>query len=160
MARVVVGLGSNLGDRVQNLRAAVRSIARLTGSTVRCSPVYETDPVGPPQPRFLNAAALFIEERTPRDLLEGLLAIERELGRVRSERWGPRVIDLDILWIEGVSCDEPELHVPHPRLTERAFAMRPLLDLVPDARDPRTGRTFEMPPLPERTMQAQSVSIG
>jgi 2-amino-4-hydroxy-6-hydroxymethyldihydropteridine diphosphokinase len=146
MARAVVGIGSNLGDRIENMRAAVRWIRRMAAGRLTCSPVYETDPIGPPQPLFLNAAVLFEEERHPRELLKGLIAIERELGRIRTERWGPRIIDLDILWIEGLTCSEPGLDVPHASLTERAFALRPLLDLVPDARDPRTGQPFSMPP--------------
>jgi 2-amino-4-hydroxy-6-hydroxymethyldihydropteridine diphosphokinase len=149
MPRVVIGIGSNLGDRLENLRVSVRGLARLSGTSVSTSPVYETEPVGPPQPRFLNAAALFElvfeDEWAPRTLLRGLLSIERELGRVRTERWGPRIIDLDILWIEGVTCDEPQLTVPHEHLVERAFALRPLLDLCPDAVDPRTGAAFGMP---------------
>jgi 2-amino-4-hydroxy-6-hydroxymethyldihydropteridine diphosphokinase len=150
MPRTIVGIGSNLGDRLENLRASVRWLSRLAGSKVRCSPVYETEPVGPPQPRFLNAAALLVEERHPREILKSLLSIERELGRIRTERYGPRIIDLDILWIEGVTHSEPDLSVPHVALTERAFALRPLLDLVPDAVDPRIGAVFEMPPEGER----------
>jgi 2-amino-4-hydroxy-6-hydroxymethyldihydropteridine diphosphokinase len=145
MPRVVIGVGSNMGDRLENLRSSVRWLDRLAGGPVARSPIYETEPVGPPQSRFLNAATLFFEERHPRALLKGLISIERELGRVRSERWGPRIIDLDILWIEGVSCDDPDLHVPHAALTVRAFALRPLLDLVPDAKDPRTGEILRMP---------------
>jgi 2-amino-4-hydroxy-6-hydroxymethyldihydropteridine diphosphokinase len=145
MPRTIVGLGSNLGDRLANLRESLRWLTRLAGSPVTASPVYETEPVGPPQPRFLNAAALFEDARHPREILRGLLSIERELGRIRTERYGPRLIDLDILWVEGVTCDEPSLHVPHGALVERAFALRPLLDLVPGAVDPRTGTPFQMP---------------
>jgi 2-amino-4-hydroxy-6-hydroxymethyldihydropteridine diphosphokinase len=145
MPRTIVGIGSNLGDRLENLRASVRWLSRLAGGTVACSPVYETEPVGPPQPRFLNAAALFTDDRHPREILKSLLSIERELGRIRTERYGPRIIDLDILWVEGVTCNEPNLSVPHAALTGRAFALRPLLDLVPDAVDPRTGVVFAMP---------------
>jgi 2-amino-4-hydroxy-6-hydroxymethyldihydropteridine diphosphokinase len=148
MPRVVIGLGSNLGDRFENLRMSVRALARLASSPVSTSPVYETEPVGPPQPRFLNAAALFEHvfdhDGAPRALLRGLLSIERALGRVRTERWGPRIIDLDILWIEGMTCDEPQLKVPHQHLVERAFALRPLLDVCPDAIDPRTGAPFRL----------------
>jgi 2-amino-4-hydroxy-6-hydroxymethyldihydropteridine diphosphokinase len=151
MPRAVVGIGSNLGDRIESMRVAVRWIGRMAPGRVRCSPVYETDPVGPPQPRFLNAAVLFEEARHPRELLKGLIAIERELGRIRTERWGPRIIDLDILWIEGVTCSEPGLQVPHASLTEREFALRPLLDLVPGAIDPRTGQPFRMPHVSEGT---------
>jgi 2-amino-4-hydroxy-6-hydroxymethyldihydropteridine diphosphokinase len=145
MPRIVIGIGSNLGDRLENLRSSVRWLDRLAGTNVACSRVYETEPVGPPQPRFLNAAVLFDVTRHPREILRGLLSIERELGRIRTERYGPRIIDLDILWVEGVICDEPDLKVPHVALTQRAFALRPLLDLVPEAIDPRTGARFEIP---------------
>src|SRR5277367_2616278 len=145
MPRMIVGMGSNLGDRLENLRASVRWLSRLAGGSVACSPVYETEPVGPPQPRFLNAAVLLTDDRHPREILKSLLSIERELGRIRTERYGPRIIDLDILWVEGVTCSEPLLQVPHLALTERAFALRPLLDLAADAVDPRTGALFQMP---------------
>ncbi len=113
---------------------AVRRIAphaRILG----VSRVYETDPVGgPEQPAFLNAAVALAWEGEPLALLDVLQRIEHELGRVRDVRWGPRTIDLDVLWIEGgVRIDDPRLVVPHPRLHERAFALRPLLDVAPDA---------------------------
>ncbi len=159
MARYVVGLGSNLGDRAENLRLAVAALRRIHGGAVVCSPVYETDPVGPPQPLFLNAAALLEESRPPRQLLASLLAIEAQLGRVRTLRYGPRTIDLDVLWGQGVVCDEPDLRVPHPELTLRAFAMRPLLDLVPDAIDPRTGDSFRMPPEAAGTLRPTAITL-
>jgi 2-amino-4-hydroxy-6-hydroxymethyldihydropteridine diphosphokinase len=159
MARVVIGLGSNLGDRLENLRVSVRGLARFSGASVNTSPVYETEPVGPPQPRFLNAAALFEHDEGPRGLLRGLLSIERALGRVRTERWGPRIIDLDILWIEGLTCDEPQLKVPHEHLLVRAFALRPLLDLIPDAIDPRTGTAFRMPASGEGGMTRTALEL-
>jgi len=128
------------------MRAAVRAIARVA-RVERTSRVYATAPVGgPPQPGYLNAAALVAWERSPEDLLDALLAIEAELGRVRREKDGPRTIDLDVLWIEGVTVDTPRLVVPHPRLHERAFALVPLLEIVPGARDPRTGAQYAAPP--------------
>lgn len=110
-----------------------------------CSPVYETPPAGGvPQGDYLNAAVVVVTAIAARALLDQLLDIERALGRVRPDatRWGPRTIDLDILWIEGESIHEDGLVVPHPRLAERAFALRPLLDLVPDATDVQTGAAF------------------
>jgi 2-amino-4-hydroxy-6-hydroxymethyldihydropteridine diphosphokinase len=105
------------------------------------SSLYDTVPVGgPPQPRYLNAAARLRTALSPRELLGALLGIERSEGRERRERWGPRPLDLDILWIAGLFVDEPGLTVPHPRLAERAFALLPLLEVAPDATDPRTGR--------------------
>ena len=159
MPRVVIGIGSNLGDRLANLRMSVLALERFSGSRVSTSRVYETDPVGPPQPRVLNAAALFEHDQTPRILLRGLLSIERALGRVRTERWGPRIVDLDILWIEGVTCEEPQLRVPHEHLVERAFALRPLLDLCPDALDPRTGAPFRMLGSEEEGIQRTALEL-
>jgi 2-amino-4-hydroxy-6-hydroxymethyldihydropteridine diphosphokinase len=105
------------------------------------SRLYETAPVGgPPQPDFLNAAVLIAWSASPLVLLDALHAIETKLGRVRSVPNAPRTIDLDILWIEGLILDDLRLIVPHPRLHERAFALAPLLDIVPDAVDPRTNQ--------------------
>jgi 2-amino-4-hydroxy-6-hydroxymethyldihydropteridine diphosphokinase len=131
----VIGLGSNLGDRRAHLAAAGRRIAEL-GTVVRASAIYETAPVGPLQPDFLNAALRLLTALSPEALLERLLDFERELGRVRNERWGPRVIDLDILWCLGVRLETEHLVVPHAELRARAFALVPLLDVAPDARDP------------------------
>jgi 2-amino-4-hydroxy-6-hydroxymethyldihydropteridine diphosphokinase len=140
--RVVVGLGANLGDRLATMRAAVRELARVA-AIAATSRVYETAPVGPAQPPFLNAAVLVSSwEGSPADWLRELLAIEASLGRVRAERWGPRTIDLDLLWADGVAVEGPELTVPHPRLRERAFALIPLLEVAPDARDPGTGEAY------------------
>jgi 2-amino-4-hydroxy-6-hydroxymethyldihydropteridine diphosphokinase len=139
--RAVVGFGANLGDRLATMRAAVRDLGQVA-RVVATSRVYETAPVGPAQPRYLNAAALVSWERSPMDLLGELLAIEAKLGRVRGERWGPRTIDLDLLWAEGVALEGPQLTVPHPRLRERAFALVPMVEVAPDARDPRTGEAY------------------
>jgi 2-amino-4-hydroxy-6-hydroxymethyldihydropteridine diphosphokinase len=144
--RVVVGVGANLGDRLATMRAAVTELARRM-HVEKTSRVYATAPVGgPPQPEFLNAAVLVAYAGAPLDLLDALLAIEARFGRVRAERWGPRTLDLDLLWIDGLAVDTPRLVVPHPRLHERAFALVPLLDLEPHARDPRTGARYVAPP--------------
>ncbi len=141
MRRLVIGLGSNLGDRAATLAAACDQVARADGlALVARSSLWETSPVGgPPQPDYLNAAALLVGSLAPRVVLERLLAVEAALGRVRSVRDAPRTIDLDLLWIDGEVVSEPDLLVPHPRLGERAFALAPLLEVAPDARDPRTG---------------------
>ena len=137
----VIGLGANLGDRLASLRAAVARIAEL--GTIRArSHVYETEPVGPPQPRYLNAAVALETELSPDDLMRALLAIESSMGRVRAEKNGPRTIDLDILWIERTTLATELVTVPHPRLGERAFALAPLLEVAPAARDPRTKRAY------------------
>jgi 2-amino-4-hydroxy-6-hydroxymethyldihydropteridine diphosphokinase len=143
--RVVVGLGANLGDRLETMRSAVRRLRSLA-ELEATSRVYRSAPVGgPPQPEFLNAAALLRFDGDPLSLLRSVVEVEEHLGRVRGERWGPRVIDLDILWIEGLVIESPELVVPHPRLHERAFALLPLLELVPGASHPRTGERFCVP---------------
>ena len=128
-----IGLGSNIGDREDNVRQALALIERELGS-VRSSGLYETDPVGvTDQPKFVNAVAELRTETPPRELLDRLLVIERELGRDRSSerRWGPRVIDLDVLLYGDEVIDEPGLTVPHPRLAERRFALEPLHELEP-----------------------------
>jgi 2-amino-4-hydroxy-6-hydroxymethyldihydropteridine diphosphokinase len=132
---VVIGLGSNLGDRRDYLVRAARQIRGL-GEVARVSAIYETDPVGEPQPSFLNAALRLKTASALPELLDRLLEVERALGRVRRERWGPRVIDLDILWCLGVTLRTERLVVPHAEVRVRAFALVPLLDVAPDASDP------------------------
>lgn len=140
--RVVIGLGGNVGDRLETLREAVFAIERIAPVLARSS-VWETAPVGgPPQGDFLNAAVLVRWDAAPIALLDALSNIERELGRVREVKNGPRTIDLDVLWIEGQAIDEPRLVVPHPRLHERAFALAPMLEVAPDAVDPRNGTRY------------------
>ncbi|MFL5766348.1 MAG: 2-amino-4-hydroxy-6-hydroxymethyldihydropteridine diphosphokinase [Actinomycetota bacterium] len=126
-----VGLGSNLGNRLENLRSAVRDLARTPGIRfVRSSSVYETAPVGgPEQGNFLNAVVEVSTELEPVGLLEAMRRIENELGRVRAARFGPRTIDLDLLLYGDEHIEEPELTVPHPRMHERAFVVVPLTEL-------------------------------
>jgi 2-amino-4-hydroxy-6-hydroxymethyldihydropteridine diphosphokinase len=128
-----IGLGANLGDREENLRAALERL-RVLGP-IRVSSFRETEPVGvTDQPPFLNAVAELETDLAPRELLARLLEIERELGRERAAetRWGPRPIDLDLLVYEHETVEEPGLTVPHPRLAERRFALEPLHELAPD----------------------------
>ena len=135
MTRALVALGSNLGDRASTIEKALEAICRLPGTCVVArSALVETEPGGgPPQGPFLNAAARLRYDGEPHALLEDLLRVERSLGRVRIERWGPRTIDLDILWIDGRTVDDARLVVPHPRLMERPFALEPLLEIAPEA---------------------------
>ena len=131
--RAFIGLGSNLGDRRALLRAAVDQL-QGAGDLVAVSPLYETEPVGGPadQDNYLN---LVVELRTadsPRQLLERSQALEAAAHRERAERWGPRTLDADVLWVEGDLVDEPDLTVPHPRMWERRFVLAPLADLAPD----------------------------
>ena len=122
-------MGSNLGDRRAVLAAAVAAL----GDVVAVSPVYETDPVGgPEQGPYLNIVVALETGRTARELLTAALALEADAGRERRVRWGPRTLDVDVLWVEGETVDEPDLRVPHPRMHERGFVMVPLADLAPD----------------------------
>lgn len=141
MYRTVVGLGGNLGDRLAHLRAGVRALAPL-GVVERVSSVYETEPLGPPQPRYLNAAVLLTTALDAEGLLDALLRIEASEGRERRERWGARTLDLDVLWIEGQAVRTARIVVPHPGLRERAFALLPLLEVCPAAADPLTGQRY------------------
>ena len=140
MIRAYVGLGANLGDREGTIRRAVELLGAEPGvEVVAVSALRETDPVGyADQPRFLNGAAAVETELAPRELLDRLLAVERELGRVRGEgpRYGPRAIDLDLLLYGDRVVDLPGLTVPHPRLAERRFVLEPLHELDPGLRLP------------------------
>ncbi len=138
LARAYLGLGANLGDRAGALAAALERLSATPGiEVVRCSPVYETEPVGvTDQPPFLNACAEVLTSLDPEKLLDACLAIEAAMGRERVERWGPRPIDLDVLLIEEREIETERLTIPHPRLLERAFALAPLCDLDRDLRVP------------------------
>jgi len=137
-----IGLGANLGDRIESLRAAVEQLAREPGFLLRgTSRVYETEPVGPPQPRYLNAVVKIGTLLSPRTTLRRLLEIEELLGRVRREHWGSREIDLDLLLYGDRIVADGALRVPHPRLHERAFALVPLVEIAADAYHPQMART-------------------
>ena len=137
----VLGLGSNLGNRLGYLREAVRQLQQHAQITA-ISALYETAPLGPEQPDYLNAALRLRAALEPLALLELQLSIERGSGRERTERWGPRTLDLDLLFIAGRTVDRPGLVVPHRELTRRAFALLPLLDVMPDASHPVTGERY------------------
>ena len=129
MARAFLGLGSNLGDRRRHLRDAVAAIPDV----VAVSRVYETAPVGgPDQGAYLNIVVRLDTKRSPRELLEICREREAEAQRVRTVRWGPRTLDVDVLWVDGQTVDEPDLVVPHPRMFERAFVLMPLRDVAAD----------------------------
>lgn len=130
MTRAFLGLGSNLGDRVAHLRAAVAA----TPDVVAVSPVYETDPVGGPEDQgpYLNLVVELDTVLDAHDLLALCGRLEAAAGRVREVRWGERTLDVDVLWVEGQTVAEPDLEVPHPRMLERRFVLAPLADLAPD----------------------------
>jgi 2-amino-4-hydroxy-6-hydroxymethyldihydropteridine diphosphokinase len=148
--RVLLGLGSNLGDRRRYLKEAVDSLVGVTA----VSGLYETDPVGGPagQPAYLNLVVAIESAATPHQLLGVCHRLEAAAGRVRQERWGPRTLDVDILWIDGETVDETDLKVPHPRMWQRRFVVVPLGEVAPDVaavgRDERAdGRVTRVEPL-------------
>lgn len=132
--RALIGLGSNIGDRVAQLRTAVAELQSTDDvSVLAMSSVYESDPVGgPEQPDFLNAVVLVDTALQPGQLLARLHEIEQVHGRMRTERWGPRTLDLDLIDYEDFSATEPELTVPHPLATQRAFVMVPAAEVAAD----------------------------
>ncbi|MER7504754.1 2-amino-4-hydroxy-6-hydroxymethyldihydropteridine diphosphokinase [Nonomuraea pusilla] len=146
--KVVLALGSNLGDRFQTLQGAIDTLFDAPGLVfVKASPVYETDPVGGPpgQLPYLNAVVL-AETSTlvPRTILERALSVENAFGRVRKEHWGPRTLDVDVIAVGDVVSDDPELTLPHPRAHERAFVLVPWFEVDPDAVVPGHGRIADL----------------
>jgi 2-amino-4-hydroxy-6-hydroxymethyldihydropteridine diphosphokinase len=140
--RVFIGLGANLGDPERALAQAAEALGTLPEvMVVGRSSLYAAAPLGPAQPEFRNAVVELVTPEAPEELLPRLLAIEQAQGRVRRERWGPRVLDLDILlWGERV-LSVPELRIPHPELHRRRFALEPLAELDPSVRHPVLGKT-------------------
>ena len=129
-----VAFGANLGEPVETLRAAAVALGRRPGvELVAGSPVYRTRPIGPPgQPDYANAVARVETTHESEALLDVLRAVEAEFGRVRDVRWGPRTLDLDLIWYDGEERTDERLTLPHPRAHEREFVLRPLVDLDPD----------------------------
>lgn len=140
--RVYIGLGSNLGQREERLIAALRALRHIDAvALLRVSSLYESAPVGPPQPRYLNAVAEVACDLPPQRLLAILQQIEREQGRERAERWGPRTLDLDLLLWEGRIVADPMLQIPHLGLHRRRFVLEPLAELCPQSVHPILGKT-------------------
>lgn len=138
-----VSLGANLGEPKRQLQEALGRLAREEGVRVSAlSSLYRTGPVGPvPQPPYLNAAAALDTSLSPRETLEALLRVERAMGRERRERWGPRLIDLDLLLCGDAVMDEPGLTLPHPHMHERRFVLAPLAEIAPGAVHPLLGKS-------------------
>jgi len=141
-----VAIGSNLNDPPARVREAYERLAELPATlSVRRSRLYGTRPMGPQdQPDFVNAAAGLLSQLTARELLEGLLRIEAAMGRNRQERWGPRIIDLDLVWMVGEAIDEPGLTLPHPGVSTRNFVLYPLADIAPTLAIPGHGIVSEL----------------
>lgn len=140
---IYLALGTNIGDRFANLGAtlaALPSVVRVSAA----SPIYETEPWGySEQPAFLNQVISAETQLEPLDLLAHLKRLEIELGRTPTFRYGPRLIDMDILFYDNILLSVPGLEIPHPRLPERPFVLVPLVDLAPDFRHPRLGKTLQ-----------------
>ncbi len=137
-----VGLGSNLGVRRRWIRRALRCLGKRPAMRLLAvSSLWETLPQGPPQPNYFNAVVAMTTELDPLRTLEGLLAVEAELGRIRPDRWAPRRIDLDLLFWDDAVVDLPGCTVPHPRLHTRAFVLAPLSELAPALVHPCIGRS-------------------
>jgi 2-amino-4-hydroxy-6-hydroxymethyldihydropteridine diphosphokinase len=142
---VYLGIGSNLGDREENIRKALSILDETDGITVRTvSSCYETEPVGPvtDQNDFYNAAAEIETALDPRELLARVNSVEQRLGRVREERWGPRTIDIDILLWDDRVVEEGGLTIPHPEMERRAFVLTPLAEIAPEAIHPTAGKSI------------------
>jgi 2-amino-4-hydroxy-6-hydroxymethyldihydropteridine diphosphokinase len=144
--RVTIALGSNLGNRLENLQGGLDALFDAPGLIlVAVSPVYETVPVGgPPQPDYLNAVLIAATTLPAHAVLERCHGVEAVFGRVRDEVWGPRTLDLDIIVYGDVVSDDPELTLPHPRAHERAFVLAPWHDIDPDAEIPGWGRVSDL----------------
>jgi 2-amino-4-hydroxy-6-hydroxymethyldihydropteridine diphosphokinase len=141
-----VGIGSNLQSPRDRAVEAIERMSTLDATRIVLrSQLYLTRPMGPlDQPDFINAAVGLLTQLSARDLLAGLLGIERSMGRDRQERWGPRVIDLDLLWMIDSAIDEPGLTVPHPGVSTRNFVLYPLADIAPTIKIPRVGIVLDL----------------
>ncbi|MFG6106550.1 2-amino-4-hydroxy-6-hydroxymethyldihydropteridine diphosphokinase [Leptothoe sp. EHU-05/26/07-4] len=138
-----IALGSNLGDSEQTIEAALAQLDRGGMRFRRRSQLYKTAPVGPPQPDYINASAVFHTTLRPEQVLQLLLVTEASFGRIRRERWGPRTLDLDLLFYGDQIIDTPRLILPHPRMHERAFVLVPLSEIAADWRHPVRQRTVK-----------------
>lgn len=138
-----LSLGSNLGDRFANLRRAVDELQRLVTVTA-ISPVFATEPWGDSdQPHFLNICVAVVGDLSPHEMLHRIKEIEQRMGREETRRWGPRLIDIDILFYDKLIMVDAELAIPHPRIAERAFVLAPLAVIIPNFIHPQTGVTIQ-----------------
>jgi 2-amino-4-hydroxy-6-hydroxymethyldihydropteridine diphosphokinase len=144
LAIAAIALGSNLDNPLAMVKGAVEVLAHeATTELVAQSHWYKTIAMGPAQPDYVNGCVVVKTRRSPQDLLHLLMTIEQQFGRQRTEHWGPRTLDLDLLLYENLVLETPELNLPHPSMTERAFVLVPLAELLPDWLHPVTGLTLQ-----------------
>ena len=142
MAIAYISIGSNLGDREENCRQAIKLLKENGIAVKKQSSMYETEPWGiKDQPKFINMAVEAETDKKPEELLRVLKEIEKEIGRTETTKWGPRIIDLDILFYDDLILKIPGIEIPHPLLHEREFVLKPLCEITPDKKHPVTGKT-------------------
>ncbi|HMH30517.1 MAG TPA: 2-amino-4-hydroxy-6-hydroxymethyldihydropteridine diphosphokinase [Steroidobacteraceae bacterium] len=152
-----VAIGSNLESPRERVLEAMERLGALSApDTLLRSHLYLSRPMGPQdQPDYVNAAAGLLTQSTPQELLAHLLDIERSMGRIQRERWGPRVIDLDLVWMVGATVDEPGLKVPHPGVSTRNFVLYPLADIAPTMKIPGMGTVLDL----KRSVGGDGISV-
>ena len=144
MAIAYISIGSNLGDREENCRQAIKLIEKNGIAVRKQSRMYETEPWGiKDQPKFINMAIEVETDKKPEEFLRVLKEIEKEIGRTETTKWGPRIIDLDILFYNDLILKTEDLEIPHPLLHERAFVLKPLCEIAPDKKHPVNGKTVK-----------------
>ncbi|NJR21069.1 MAG: 2-amino-4-hydroxy-6-hydroxymethyldihydropteridine diphosphokinase [Richelia sp. CSU_2_1] len=143
LMKCALALGSNLGDSLEILKSAIETLNNQPEvSVISRSSWYQTAPIGPPQPDYINACAILEVALAPEALLAQLLETETKFNRIRREKWGPRTLDLDLLLYDNLILETPTLTLPHPRMAERAFVLVPLAEIAPDWVHPLTGSTI------------------
>lgn len=139
MAQTAIALGSNLGDSLKILQNSLQSLASIPGIEIEAvSSWYQTKPIGPPQPDYLNGCAILSVRQHPEELLVLLQGIEIQFGRVRKDKWGARTLDLDLLLYDDLILELPDLQIPHPRMNQRAFVLVPLAEIAPNWIEPKS----------------------
>ena len=141
--KCAIALGSNLGNSLDTLNSSLTVLDSNPGiNFIAVSSWYQTKPIGPPQPNYLNGCAILDVKQTPEELLVLLQAIELQFGRIRREKWGARTLDLDILLYDDLIINTPNLTIPHPRMNERAFVLFPLAEIAPQWQEPKSGKAI------------------
>ena len=141
--KCAIALGSNLGNSLDTLNSSLTVLDSNPGiNFIAVSSWYQTKPIGPPQPNYLNGCAILDVKQTPEELLVLLQAIELQFGRIRREKWGARTLDLDILLYDDLIINTPNLTIPHPRMNERAFVLVPLAEIAPQWQEPKSGKAI------------------